>query len=109
MCLQDVAIGKATSSQMQAIVVTNVAKEVVPQDPNRRSLILGAPDVGFITYSTDPAVASGGGLNLSTNGDTIELLRDYHGSIVGQVWFAISSVPVSNAAYLYSHFDGLPS
>lgn len=109
MCMEDYKMGKATMGELVPIVVGLASALAVPQNINRRSLLLGPPDVGVITYSTDNPAVLGLGLNVAAGQDAIMLCQDEWGSLVKQVWYAISTVAVSNACFAYSHFEGTPA
>jgi hypothetical protein len=99
-------MGQATVGKLIPFTVPLTSVEVIPQDRHRRSLILCPPDVGVITYTTDPTAVAGLGFNMTPNQEPLILMRDWIGSIVGQTWYAISVGGPSNAAYIYSAFQG---
>ena len=105
MCLEDVKIGKASQGKMIPFTITAAGAQVLPQDNNRRGIILGPPDAGTVTYFQGQQGTAGLGFNLTSQSGVIELDADLWGSVVRDPWFAIANPGPSNIAVAFVHFQ----
>lgn len=85
-------------SALVSFVVTGASQRVVEPNPARIGLLLGEPEAGVLTYSTNLITLAGQGLNLATGSGSIMLTRKKHGSIVTLGWSVFGSVGGGDAA-----------
>lgn len=105
MCIEDVKIGKASQGKMLPFVGSGASQLVLPQDNNRRGVILGAPDVGMVTYCQGGPAVLGQGYNLAPNSNALNLDGDLWGSCVRDPWYAIVDTAGRQFAVGYVHFN----
>jgi len=90
MCMEDYRIGrKTTSAEHPFTTVATVAKQVLSGSDNRVAVLLGAPVVGTLTYSTNPTPTTGAGLNVGAGQPPIELTIPVDGDIVRHQWWVV--------------------
>ena len=90
----------AGPSSLVPFVLTGASQPVVQPNPRRIGLLLGEPEAGVLTYSTDSPALAGLGLNLATGSGPIMLTRRKHGTVVTVGWDAFGSVAGGDAAII---------
>ena len=103
MCWEDVKIGRETSYEQISKVVGTTATLLVPADPQRHSLMLGAPTTGRVTYSPLRTVTDGAGMVLILNATPICLNVKDDGAIVQSEWWAIGTAAGTQGNAIVSH------
>lgn len=93
MCMEDVNIGRKTSSRMLNFAVVNTgSQEILPGSPYRYALIFTPPQAGRVTLTNEsPAVLDIGMTLVSAGGPFAMTIQD-HGDIVRKPWYAIASI-----------------
>lgn len=106
MCIEDVHIGRATTSHQGKMVVTTAAKLLTSHSPNRVAILFAPPPSGTLTLATESlGLVTLEGINLtSTSAPCLITLKD-HGDLCGRAWFAIMSAGSVNITWWETHFD----
>jgi hypothetical protein len=88
--MEDVSIGRNTLSSENAFVVGTSAVLLVSGSNERVALVLGAPNAGVVTYSTNPSPTFGQGINVSVGSGQFRLNITEDGDLVRKPWYAIA-------------------
>ena len=91
MCMEDIRLGRKTITNELPLTIGATAIEVAAAMPLRTTLVLGAPLTGQVTYSLNPNVTAGQGLNVQLGSSAVTLTIQDHGDMVRQTWYAIGS------------------
>lgn len=87
-------------SSLVPFFTTGSSQDVVGPNPDRIALVLGCPDAGVLTYTTDSVAVAGQGLNFQVGSGSVTLTRRKHGTIVTLGWRAIGTIVGGDAAVI---------
>lgn len=106
MCIQDVAIGVSSPSQVVNVTAGVAASNAIGANNKRRSLFFAPPLAGTITYlPSGRDLTSGAGINVAAGSSGIQLLVDVHGLVVREGWDAIGDAAGRVASIIESTLD----
>lgn len=91
MCMEDVKIARATIWNILNVTANQPPVKICNYSPFRYALIFSAHASAAVTYSTDPAGATGSGFQMSIGQIPIILTLTEVGILVCQPWYAISA------------------
>ncbi|MEQ1735690.1 MAG: hypothetical protein ABL886_04725 [Rhodoglobus sp.] len=82
---------------VRSVALTATAAQIVGPSEQRAALLFSPPTSGGVTYtvSTEPGVALGAGLNLSSTTGPLLLTEERFGDAVKKPWFAIASTTLT--------------
>lgn len=87
MCMEDVRIGRDTSTIVNTFTTSAASTELLKPNPLRLAIILSPPAAGTVFYSPEPISAGGNGLCLQLGSTPLALNVKDHGDIVRQGWY----------------------
>jgi hypothetical protein len=105
MCLEDVRIARATTSNRLNTSVTTSIKAIVSHAPNRYAIIFMPPSSGTISINCDSGVAVGEGISIPAGGAPVILKLGDVGDLVRRGFWAIMSAGTVNYHWVEVFFD----
>lgn len=95
MCMEDVLLGRDTSSGSMIVPINVTSILLVPADPSRLALIIGQPSAGHVVADFGKPPDSNSGIWLSSALPPLILTIQQHGDIVRRAWYAQGSGPAN--------------
>jgi hypothetical protein len=89
--MEDLRIGRRTSSRTGFQPINTVAAEIVPASPHRIALIITAPQAVRVTLGNNSQIVLDNGITITNAGGPLYLDLATHGDAVRLPWFGIST------------------
>lgn len=100
MCIEDVRMGRASTSEAAVVSIgAGGVAQVAPADPYRFALVLSPPSSGSLTYSINRSPGDGEGITFHQGSSPLILTIQDAGDMVRRPWFAYATAAVSVAVH----------